>query len=479
MTKIQIIKKQDGYAYKYYMMDKNNRPFYVTKSGFETPEKALEVAKKSYLHRIHSIEKSQPIHTANKTKPTTKKKSIKKIELKPIKLDIKNRIKNLKVTDGGYKIVEALVFGAVTIVIVCGGIKTYNDLKGKFPEKKDLNIETEDESISKELITVKDCDFSNLHIILRTATKETNGVGAVTSDMLTKLGINNEVISKDSDLSYDVYRALNNNSDSNIVVINIECGLENKNNNKTIVMGDCSNRRQYPSDILAACINTALNDYNLDSTVKSGQKADIWRKQTDIEKELTNSGLINSISQLTIDLPIAVSEDELTRNDAAASIVEGLMRWTAIAKDERYIDIYYTTQYSDNIVTLMSDHGLTIKYLEENSDIDMSKGSRVGNTVLLGPLPKIVTNTIVYNPCTTTDPTEIEPVTIEYIVQYGDTVTKIANMYGMTIDDVVVPSGNINSIRPGDVLYINTYNMYETHSKTGSLEKDSEKQNIK
>ena len=427
MTKIQIIKKQDGYAYKYYMMDKNNRPFYVTKSGFKTPEIALEVAKKSYTHRINSLENSQTIHT---TKPKTIKKketkpiTIKKPELKPItikkpdiekiKANVKSGIKNLQVTDGGYKIVEAVVFSAIAIVIVYGGIKVYNDLKSKLPSKPDIQTE-EEEKTYKALITTTNCDLSNLYIVLRTAEKETNGVGAVTSDMLTKLGVPNEIVDKNSSLSSRVYNIVANNPNSDVVVINIESGMENKNKDITTIMGDFSNRRQYPSDLLAACINTALTDYNLNPVVRSGQKADIWRKQTDIEEELTNAGLINSVSQLTIDLPLEVGEDELTKNDAAASIIEGIMRWTSLDITERYKDIYYTAQYGDNVVTIMNDHGISMKFLEENSDIDMSKGVRVGNTVLLGPLPNIVTNTIVYNPYTTTDVSEIEPITDTYV----------------------------------------------------------------
>lgn len=506
MTKIQIIKKQDGYAYKYIMNDKNGKQFYVTKSGFKTPEMALEIAKKSYAHRLKTSEKAKPIKTKEQQttkfnivktpkKKDTKSKEEKTIKFntismpkkkdtkikksKPTKFNIKNlklNMNKIKASDGGYRLVETLTFGAIVTVIICGGIKVYNDMKDILPEISDPKIEEEQEIRNKESLTIDNCDFSNLHIILRTAEKETSGVGAITSDMLTKIGVENEIINKDSDIFFEVYKNIDDNSNKNIIVINIESGLEN-DTNATTVMGDCSNKRQYPSDILAACINESLNEYNFDSVVKSGQKADIWRKPTDIEEQLATSGLINSISQLTINLPKEVGKDELTRNDAASSIVEGLMRWSTLDLNERYQDIYYTTQYSDTLVTLMQDHGVTLHYIEKNSDIDMSKGSKPGNTVLLEPLPKVVTDTIVHNPCTTTDPTKIKLVTTIYTVQYGDTVTKIANMYGMKIEDMTVPSGNINDIKPGDIIYINTYNLYETHSKTDEIEK--EKQNIK
>ena len=466
MTKIQIIKSQDGYTYRYYLLDENNKPYYVKKSGFTTPETALEAAKKSYKRRINAYNKSKntshPIHV-------TKTKHTKKKEHKSFS------IKNFAVSDGGYRILEALAFSAVVLVTTAGTIKIINDVKNLFPKRTEIQ-EEETEDTYKELITVDKCDFDDLYIVLRTAESETNGVGVVNSDMLNKLGIPNEIVSKDSDLSSKVSNAINNNPDSNIVVINIESGLENKKTNNTTVMGDFSNRRQYPSDILASCINVALNDYSFNSSVRSGIKADIWRKDSEVEVELTNSGLINEVCQLTIDLPLTVAEDQLTKNDAAASIIEGIMRWTTLDVTERYKDIYYTTQYGDNIVSIMQDHGVSIQYIQDNSDIDMRKDARVGNCVLVAPLPKVVTNTIVYNPCTTTDATQIEPVSNIYVVQSGDTVTKIANMYGMKIDDIVVPSGNINNIQIGDVLYITTYNLYETHIKNGNNEKTSEKQ---
>ena len=516
MTKIQIIKKQDGYAYKYYMMDKDNRPFYVTKSGFTTPEKALEIAKKSYAYRIKRIEESQSIHK-NEPKPTEKKpikqKGVKKKEPKPVEKVIEetttikpviekpvkkvteettivkpqpvkpkptkkrkenkvvNYIKNLDITANGYKLLETLVFGTIAVVVTCGAIKVYNDMQDKLPPLQNSKVE-EEENNNKELITIDNCDFSNLHIMLRTE-KETNEVCAVTSDMLTKLGVSNEIIFEDIDLSTKVYRTAKNNPNTNVVLINLESGYEDKNS--TTIMGDCSNKRMYSSDLLAASINEALNEYNLNSTVKSGQKGDIWRKQTDVEEELSNAGVINTISQLTIDLPTIVGEDELTRNDAAASIVEGIMRWTTIDKKDRYKEYYYTTQYSDTLITLLQENGYSMKYLEENSDIDMTKGVKVGNTILVESLPKVITNTTVINPCTTTDKSEIKPATAIYVVQYGDTVTKIANTYGMRVEDLSVPSGDIDDIRPGDIVYVNTYNLYETHSK--GIEQ--EKQNIK
>ena len=445
MTEIQIIKKKDGYAYRYNILNDENKTVYVTKSGFKTPEEALETAKKSYNHRINKKNNSQkPIHTTNK---------------KHIK------IKKLHITNGGYRLVSAGLALIVITTTIFAGKKLINDIKEKFPEVSDENIENDINS-NKDMITTKDCNFENLHIILRTAQKDTIEVGTTTSDMLTRLGISNEIVYKDSDLSTKIITHINENTNDDIVVINLEMGYENSKDNNTIIMGDSSNKRTYSSDILSACIDTSLNEYSLNSIIRSGKNTGIWRTQTYLEEELTNTSLINNVSQLTIDLPITVKDDQIIKNDAAASIVEGIMRWSTLDITERYKNIYYTAQYGDTLVSVSQEHGISIKDIEENSDVNMHKGIRVGNTILIGIIPKVASdNTIVYNPCTTTNSNDIEEIIISYTVQNGDTVTKIANMYGVKPEDIVVPSGNSNNIYPGDTLYITTYNMYETHKK--------------
>ena len=418
MAEIQIIKKKDGYAYKYNILNEENKMIYVTKSGFETPEKALEMAKKSYDYRINKKNNSiNPIHVSNKKH---------------------FKIKKLHITNDGYKL---LSLGMACLVITTSFLaakKVIGDIKSKLPEKSDTTTKM-DININRELITVKDCDFRNLHVILRTAQKETIGVGAATSDMLTRIGVSNEIVDKDSNLSETISRYFNR---------------------------DSSNKRKYSSDVLAACINESLEEYSLDPIIRSGQGSNIWRSQTYLEKELANSQLINNVSQLTIDLPLEVSENQIIKNDSSASIVEGIMRWTTLDTTERYKNIYYTAQYGDTLVSVSDGQNISIKSIEENSDVNMNKGVRVGNTILVGSIPEVATsNTIVYNPCTTTNSNDIKEVTVSYVVQNGDTVTKIANMYGVKKEDIIVPSGNLNNIYPGDTLYISTYNLYETNKK--------------
>ena len=455
MTKIRITKKQG--IYKYIVYNEKNSNVYVSESGFKTQEDALKAAKKSYKNYIDSKRISQP---------TTKIKVKNNIKAKAKELIINN----LRITDGGYRLVETAIFGIVLVATSFGTIKVITDIASKLPPKRDT---TQEEDYNKiEYITKDKCNFNNLHIILRTAKTGTNGVGTTTSDMLTKLGVSNEIIYKDSDLSTEISNAMSVNPNNDIIVINLETGYENANSGKTILMGDSSNKRKYSSDILASCINASLNEYNLSPIIRSGEKASIWRNETYIERELSNSALIDNVSQLTIDLPITVIDDEIIKNDASASIVEGIMRWSTLDHVERYKNIYYTTTYSDNLSDLCEKHGLSLNYIEENSDINMKKGVRVGNTVLIDLIPKVAKNNVkVDNPCTTTDSNKIKQIVNIYTVQSGDTITKIANEYGVKIEDIVIPSGNPNKIQIGDELYITTYNLYITHKKITPREK--------
>lgn len=447
MANIRITKNKDGYSYEYDFINWNKKTIHVTKSGFSSLESALKAARKSCDEQIRK--NKNPIETIN-------------VKLEQEKNKVIYKIKNLDVKEAGYKLAIAAVYGSVVLTLICGGVKVYTDLKSKFPEKDNTSlIQTDD---FKELITANKCDFSNLHIILRTTDSETVKVGTTTSDMLNRLGVSNEIISGDSDLTSKVNNAISNYPNSNIVIINIQSGKESKE--KTTVMGDYSNINRYPSDILACCIKASLKEYGLNPVMRSGSKGDYWRKQTTVEKELANSSLINSVSQLSIDLPVSIGEDEITKNDAAASIVEGIMRWTTLDVTERYKNIYYTAQYGDTVASVLSDFGISLDYLQEYSSVNMSKGVIVGDCILVGVIPHVATDDVTaVNKFTTMDKSQIEEKVITYTVQSGDTSTKIANMYGVRVEDLVVPSGNINNIYVGDTIYITTYTLYETHGK--------------
>ena len=457
MTNIKIIRKQDGYAYKYEMIYKDKRHIYITKSGYKTQKDALEAAKKSYNNRMRK-EYSKPI----------KKKQ------KNIKFP---KIKKLEITTNSSEILTLVLAGGVGITLIAGISKLSNDIKIRFPEIPTRRITDEIETTQRE-INISDCDFSNLHVVLRTAKEETNGVAIVTSDQLTRLGISNEIISGDSNLANKIETAINEHTNCNVILINLETELENYNTDRTLLMGDSSNLREYSSDVLLSCIDTSLREYNLDGSILSGESTgEGWRLASYIETELANASLINKISQFTIDLPITIYEDNIVRNDAASSIVEGIIRWTALEPYERYNNIYYTAKYGDTVVSVASELGLSSIDIQNNSDISEYRQITVGDTLMIGATPRTaIDNVTVNNPYTTTNINEIEPEVNTYTVQSGDTLTRIANAYGVKVDDIITSSGDPNNITAGETLFITTYNLYETHEKINLLEENNQNQ---
>jgi len=466
VANIKIIKKEDTYAYKYDII-KDNKHVYITKSGFRTPESALEAAKMSYNKHMN---KNVPVHL-NKINHN----KIKKIDKEELKDKTINKIKNLNITIDGYKLLTTAVAGTLVLTVIFGTKKAVNEIKAQFPPAPERNI-TDVVPITREIIAQSDCDFSNLYIILRTANSSSAQVGAVTADMLTRLGVSNEIVSGDSNLCNKVSNAISNNPDSNIVIINLESGLENSSNNKTIIMGDCSNTREYPSDVLSLCLRQSLREYNLDPTIKTGQlSSGTWRLPSYMEIELASSALLNEVSQLTIDIPTTIEEDNIIRNDVAASIVEGIMRWTSLDVTERYSDLYYSAVYGDNEISIATKFGVSCNYIEENSEFNIYKGVTVGDAILVGIIPHVATeNVTVANPYTTSNPEDIEPVINTYVVQSGDTLTSIANMYGVKVEDIIPASGDPNNIQIGETLYITTYNLYETHERLNLTENNTE-----
>ncbi|MBQ9019594.1 MAG: LysM peptidoglycan-binding domain-containing protein [Bacilli bacterium] len=445
MSNIKLIKDEKGFGYQYTIIGSDNKKRYVKKSGFKTPNEAYKAAEKSYNDKLNNgyTDKNNPI-----------------------------KIKKLNLSTFGMYLLNTVITGGLVFTVVSGGIKLQRELKEILPEitKRDFLVDDYNNTIIE--ITEKDCDFSNLHIIIRTAKTEVNGVAAVTCDQLTRLGVSNEIINKDSDIAYKISNAIATHPDDDIVLINLETELENEDSQQTIIMGDSSNRREYSSDVLISCLNTSLKQYNVDPIIRSGEATgNGWRLDSYIEIELNNAVLIDNISQFTIDLPITVSEDEIIRNDCASAIVEGIMRWCTIDHNDRYENIYYTAKYGETLQSISAIFDTSSIILQNNSDINIYKELNVGDTVTVGLIPEAAEyNVNVNNPYTTSDINSIEPIIYEYIVESGDTLTSIANNYGVKIEDIMTESGDPNNIRIGETLYISTYNLYETDEKINLLD---------
>ena len=147
------------------------------------------------------------------------------------------------------------------------------------------------------------------------------------------------------------------------------------------------------------------------------------------------------------------------------------MRWCTIDHNDRYENIYYTAKYGETLQSISAIFDTSSIILQNNSDINIYKELNVGDTVTVGLIPEAAEyNVNVNNPYTTSDINSIEPIIYEYIVESGDTLTSIANNYGVKIEDIMTESGDPNNIRIGETLYISTYNLYETDEKINLLD---------
>jgi len=447
---IKVYYNNDGYGYEYTIIGSDHKKRHVKKSGFKTLKEAQEAAEKSYKIR---------------------KKQFHAVDTIP---SVIPRIKKFDCTNKLWDILTAVTIGGVGFVCVLGTAKLVKEFKDKVREANTYVSASADEIPT--VINPLECDFSNLHVIIRSAKKETYATCNVISDQLNTFGLSNEVISKDSDYIDRINNALENYSDSNIILINVEMGVESEEH--VSILNDTSNKNKYPSDVLASCINTSCNEYNLNPRMLSGVATGHgWRLETSIEKKLISNGLNDKISQLTIDLPENIG-NETMRNTAATSIVNGLIRYCYLPKEERFEDIYYCARYGDTINNVADSYHISGDFVYQNSELNPYRLLTVGDTLVIGNIPKSADyHYVVNNPLVTDDISNIESTYIPYVVQEGDTLTKIANMYGVRIDDIRINSSNPNNIRLGETIFIPRFNYYLTTPKEDLLNRDKSTKN--
>lgn len=442
MPEIKYAKDKDGYSYEYKLICKDNKTRKVFKSGFKTLKQAQEAAEKSYVAR------SKQFHS---------------IENPPIKQTNKYKINKFQCTE---KLKEFLVYltvgGVGTSCFILASDKMLKEFKEKFLNTSYIFSQNIDEI--PHVITVDDCDFTNLHVVIRSAKSSTYNTIKVISDQLNRLGLSNEIINKDTNYIDKINSVLDEYQSSNIVFINIESGVESEDH--VTIFNDTSNINTYPCDVLTSCINTSCEEYNLNPVICSGiATGHGWRLETSIEKNLFNNNLNNKITQLTIDLPTNI-DNETMRNNAASAIVEGLMRYTYLPKEDRFDDIYYCARYGDTISSVSKKYNISSSFVYENSNYNRNRPITVGDTLTIGEEPiSAGYNYMVKNPLVTSDVNIIESIYIPYVVKENDTLSKIANIYNVRIEDIIISSSNINNIRVGETIFIPQFNYYLTSEK--------------
>ena len=433
MKDIKYYVKDNNYCYEYSIICSDNKKRHITKSGFRTLKEAQEAAEKSY-----------------------KKRSLQYNAIE----ELPSKVKKFNYTDTLLELLTVATIGGIGVVVAVGGSKLINNFKDKVSLIHGYSIE--EAQTAPFVIYPTDCDFSDIHIIIRSAKDETYAVAKVTSNQLTMLGISNEVVNKDNNYIDRIKDNLNDRTD--IILINIDYGVESEE--YLTIMNDSYNKKRYPSDVLAACINASSKDYCFNTRLLSGVSTkNGWRLETSIERELRENELKNRVTQLTVDFPLCIDNDTI-RNDAASSIVEGLLRYTYINKSDRYKNIYHSVKYGDNISFVAEDYNVSSEFIYDNSYINPYKVLTVGDTLVVGKVPDAATDHYyVNNPLTTSDVNKVEATYIPYEVQKGDTLSKIAKDYCVKVEDIIISSDNINNIKEGELIYIPSFTLYLTNQK--------------
>ena len=381
--------------------------------------------------------------------------------------------KNIKVTDKGYSLSKteelALRIGAF-VVAVAIGITAYFGLgrkEEKFEVNNTNNIQCEQpyepsgnnwdnvfeeyKPVVKE-INPAECNMSDFTILLRQSTKNVNKVVAVAEKELTELGINNQIVHSDEDIT-KIIETLKKESNRDIIVINVD-GLANTASSGTVIMTNYSNAAK-SCDVLAMAINNSNEDiYGISSEIRCGKKTPNGeRAETSVEKAIRDAGHTN-VACLTIAPSSSCIDSEIEINNLSTAIVEGVVRFASLNKNERYVDLIRRIEYGDTISGLAASYNVSEADIRANNKeaLDSNNGLLRHNAAFLVKDAHInLTSAVtVNNPTITTNPHDVETKMSYYEVKSGDTVSEIAEKLGIKASELVIPSGDINKIYPGD-----------------------------
>ena len=375
--------------------------------------------------------------------------------------------KNIKVRKNGVNIlVKILISGAVAILV---GTGIYAILP-KTPEidtnqQSEFSLVTEDDI---QTIGLEQCDFSNIHVVLRAAKKDTVGVVNVCHDEFEMMGVSNERISKDDDIVEIVNNAKNTHPGKEIVVINVENGVERTSDYETILMTDGDNNKINTADTLVACMNTSFKEYDQKPDVRSGKFSSSLgrRTETSIEKALREAGLEAGVTQFTVDLTDKIKYYEIDRNDSATAIVEGMMRWAALPAKERHQEVYYMVEYGDTLGEIAEEYNTSVNVLKAKSGLGETSVLGAGWTLNVKDGPTTASTLYkVDNPTVTSNINDIETVTYSHVVSPGDTLSEIAETYNVPLSSLKTKSGKADQIQEGEVIYFLKNNYYLTNQK--------------
>lgn len=336
--------------------------------------------------------------------------------------------------------------------IVENYISPYNALFGKSnvaASKSDKVASNSDAHV----INLRDCNISDFTIILRQSTQNVKDVVSVAEQELKELGINHCAINDDEDIIEVVRSLKKENPNRDIIVVNVD-GISNKGTIENVIMTNYRNDA-ISSDALSIAIrNTGEDVYGIASEIRCGKKiSDGSRAETSIEKSLREAGETN-VACLTVAPNQDCLADEISINNLATTIVDGIIRYASLDNSKRKEDMIRRVEYGDTLSELAESYDVSESYLISTNHKILSEynGLLKHDTAFsVKDVPINLTSSVeVNNPTVTMDPNDIVGKLAYYEVQNNDIVSKIAEKLDKPIGELIIPSGNPNVIFPGD-----------------------------
>ncbi len=366
--------------------------------------------------------------------------------------------KNIHITEKGRNHAKGgkLVLVAGVVIAIAIGAIAYSTSNAPSKPIDESGIIYVDENYGKtdsDVINPQAVDLSDFAVIVRRSTPNVGQIVDTTTRELTEMGVDNRSITDSDDLISTIDEIKAQTPEREIIVINVD-GVANNGVKDTVVMTNYSNDAK-SADMFAVAIDEANRDiYGMSSDVRCGKKTPHGeRGMTSVEETLANAGY-DAVACLTVAPSPSYISDAVNANNVATSIAESVIRVASLPKEDRYNDVIRRVQFGDTISQLAVDNDVSEEYIRsKNSDTIAENGGllRYNTSLVVAPIPKNLTaKASVSNSSITTNPNDVTTTVSYYTVQENDTVTAIADELNLKIEDLVIPSGDIDRINVGD-----------------------------
>ena len=287
------------------------------------------------------------------------------------------------------------------------------------------------------------------------------------------MGANTVAISSDDDMIDIISNIKQEDSDREIIVINVD-GVSNKGSDDVVIMTNYSNGAKSADALAIGILNANEDIYGISSDLRCGKK-DLYsgkRTETSVEVMLDEAGY-NDVACLTVAANSSCLQGET--NNLATSIAESVVRFASLSSEERYADIIRRVQFGDTISEYAVENNVSESYIKDVNKELLSyyNGNLQYDTAMIvTTIPKALTSKVsVSNPTITTNPNDISTNVSYYEVKPNDTISEIAEKLNVNASDLVIPSGNANLIKVGDKIGYEVTEGPILVSKTTSLSK--------